>query len=94
MDLLEHERVFKRDSSRLTGLAEAKIFDEEHLLLVDPLSLNSLEFLYQRSRMARTIVITGADSGIGKTTAALAETHGWQVIRADLHGGDVQVDFL
>ena len=42
--------------------------------------------------MARTIVITGADSGIGKTTAALAESHGWQVIRADIRGGNVQAD--
>jgi NAD(P)-dependent dehydrogenase (short-subunit alcohol dehydrogenase family) len=42
--------------------------------------------------MMRSIVITGADSGIGKTTAALAEALGWQVIRADLRGGDVQVD--
>jgi NAD(P)-dependent dehydrogenase (short-subunit alcohol dehydrogenase family) len=42
--------------------------------------------------MARTIVITGADSGIGKTTAALVESRGWQVIRADIRGGDVQAD--
>lgn len=42
--------------------------------------------------MTRTIVITGADSGIGKNTAALAEARGWQVIRADIRGGDVQAD--
>jgi len=42
--------------------------------------------------MARTIVITGADSGIGKATAALAEARGWQAIRADLHRGDVEAD--
>jgi NAD(P)-dependent dehydrogenase (short-subunit alcohol dehydrogenase family) len=42
--------------------------------------------------MTRTIVITGADSGIGKNTAALAKARGWQVIRADLRRGDVQVD--
>jgi len=42
--------------------------------------------------MTRTIAITGADPGIGKVTAALAEAHGWKVIRADLRGGDVQVD--
>ncbi len=37
--------------------------------------------------MARTLVITGADSGIGKATAALAEARGWQPIRADLNAG-------
>src|SRR5947209_1965798 len=42
--------------------------------------------------MARTVVITGAASGIGKATAALAEAHGWQPIRADLHEGDVKAD--
>ena len=40
--------------------------------------------------MARTVVITGAASGIGKATAALAEAHGWQPIRADLNEGDVK----
>ncbi len=44
MDLLEDERFFKRDFSCLTGLAEPEIFDEEHLRLVNPLMLNSLEF--------------------------------------------------
>jgi NAD(P)-dependent dehydrogenase (short-subunit alcohol dehydrogenase family) len=42
--------------------------------------------------MARTVVITGAASGIGKATAALAEAHGWQPIRADLNEGDVKAD--
>ena len=42
--------------------------------------------------MARTIVITGANSGIGKATAALAEARGWKPIRADLNGGDVEAD--
>ena len=42
--------------------------------------------------MARTVVITGADSGIGKATAALAEARGWQPIRADLNEGDVKAD--
>ena len=42
--------------------------------------------------MARTVVITGAASGIGKATAALAEARGWQPIRADLNEGDVKVD--
>ena len=45
MDLLEHERFFKRDFSRLGGLAEPKMFDEEHLPLVNSLALNSLQFL-------------------------------------------------
>jgi NAD(P)-dependent dehydrogenase (short-subunit alcohol dehydrogenase family) len=42
--------------------------------------------------LARTIVITGADSGIGKAMATLAEARGWKPIRADLHGGDVEAD--
>jgi NAD(P)-dependent dehydrogenase (short-subunit alcohol dehydrogenase family) len=42
--------------------------------------------------MTRTIVITGAASGIGKTTAALAEARGWQPIRSDLNEGDVKAD--
>ena len=42
--------------------------------------------------MARTIVITGANSGIGKATAVLAEARGWKPIRADLNGGDVEAD--
>ncbi len=42
--------------------------------------------------MARNVVITGAASGIGKATAALAEAHGWQPIRADLNEGDVKAD--
>jgi NAD(P)-dependent dehydrogenase (short-subunit alcohol dehydrogenase family) len=42
--------------------------------------------------MARTVVITGADSGIGKATTELAEASGWQPIRVDLNEGDVKVD--
>ena len=42
--------------------------------------------------MARTVVITGAASGIGKATVALAEARGWQPIRADLNEGDVKAD--
>src|SRR5258708_4958288 len=45
MDVLEHEQFFKRDFSRLCGLAEPEMFDEEHLPLVNPLTLNSREFL-------------------------------------------------
>src|SRR5207244_4698235 len=46
----------------------------------------------RRFPMARTLVITGATSGIGKATAALAEARGWQPIRADLHEGEVKAD--
>ena len=46
MDVLEHERFFKGDFSRRGGLAEPQIFNEEHLPLVNPLALNSLEFLF------------------------------------------------
>ncbi|HEX2910073.1 MAG TPA: SDR family oxidoreductase [Chloroflexia bacterium] len=42
--------------------------------------------------MARTLVITGSASGIGKATAALAEERGCKVIRVDLKEGDVKVD--
>ncbi len=42
--------------------------------------------------MARTVVISGAASGIGKATAALAEARSWQPIRADLNEGDVKAD--
>ena len=42
--------------------------------------------------MIRTVLITGAANGIGKATAALAETKGFKVIRADLHEGDVAAD--
>ncbi|HXZ05183.1 MAG TPA: SDR family oxidoreductase [Ktedonobacteraceae bacterium] len=42
--------------------------------------------------MARTIVITRAAFGIGKATAAIAEARGWQPIRVDLNGGDVEAD--
>lgn len=42
--------------------------------------------------MIRTVLITGAANGIGKATAALAETKGFKVIRADLNEGDVAAD--
>jgi hypothetical protein len=42
--------------------------------------------------MARTIVITGANSGVGKATAALAEALGRKAIRAELNGGVVEAD--
>jgi NAD(P)-dependent dehydrogenase (short-subunit alcohol dehydrogenase family) len=42
--------------------------------------------------MARTVVITGSASGIGKATATLAEERGWKVIRVDVKEGDVKVD--
>src|SRR5215212_3295152 len=40
----------------------------------------------------RTIVITGAASGIGKAAAELADTRGWQPIRIDLREGDICAD--
>ena len=40
----------------------------------------------------RTVVITGAASGIGKATAALAEERGWRALRVDRQKGDVRVD--
>jgi NAD(P)-dependent dehydrogenase (short-subunit alcohol dehydrogenase family) len=42
--------------------------------------------------MTPTILITGAANGIGRATAALAEAKGLNVIRADLHEGDVTAD--
>lgn len=42
--------------------------------------------------MARTIVVTGAASGIGKTTKELLESRGDKVIGVDLHDADVNVD--
>jgi NAD(P)-dependent dehydrogenase (short-subunit alcohol dehydrogenase family) len=42
--------------------------------------------------MARTIVVTGAASGIGKATAELLEAAGDTVLRADLREGDVTGD--
>lgn len=42
--------------------------------------------------MARTIVVTGAASGIGKSTAEILETGGDTVIRVDLKEGDVTGD--
>ena len=42
--------------------------------------------------MNRTVVITGAASGIGKATAALAEAHDWQIIKVDLFEGDIKAD--
>ena len=42
--------------------------------------------------MARTIVVTGAASGIGKATAEILEAGGDTVIRVDLREGDVTGD--
>lgn len=42
--------------------------------------------------MARTYVITGAASGIGKATKELLESRGSTVIGVDLHDADVTVD--
>ena len=42
--------------------------------------------------MARTIVITGAASGIGKATKELLESRGDRVIGVDLHDAEVTVD--
>ncbi|TBN57948.1 SDR family oxidoreductase [Glaciihabitans arcticus] len=42
--------------------------------------------------MSRTIVVTGAASGIGKTTAELLQSRGDTVIGVDLKGTDVNVD--
>jgi len=42
--------------------------------------------------MARTFVVTGAASGIGKTTAELLQSRGETVIGVDLRGTDVNVD--
>lgn len=42
--------------------------------------------------MTRTIVITGAASGIGKATAEILERAGDRVIRVDLQEGDVAAD--
>ena len=42
--------------------------------------------------MARTIVVTGAASGIGKSTAEQLEAAGDTVIRVDLREGDVTGD--
>jgi len=44
MDFLEKESFFKGDFSHLSGLTEPKMLDEENPLLVDPLTLNSLNF--------------------------------------------------
>lgn len=40
----------------------------------------------------RTVAVTGAASGIGKATAALAGARGWRVITLDLHEADVVAD--
>ncbi|GAA1551879.1 SDR family oxidoreductase [Brevibacterium picturae] len=42
--------------------------------------------------MARTIVVTGAASGIGKSTADMLEAGGDTVVRVDLNEGDVTGD--
>ena len=42
--------------------------------------------------MARTALVTGSASGIGKATAAVLAGRGYSVIGADLHGADVNAD--
>jgi NAD(P)-dependent dehydrogenase (short-subunit alcohol dehydrogenase family) len=42
--------------------------------------------------MARTFVVTGAASGIGKTTAGLLKSRGETVIGVDIHDADITVD--
>lgn len=42
--------------------------------------------------MARTYVVTGAASGIGKTTVELLQSRGHTVIGVDIHNADVVVD--
>ncbi len=42
--------------------------------------------------MSRTIVVTGAASGIGKATAEILEKAGDRIIRVDLKDGDVTAD--
>ena len=42
--------------------------------------------------MARTAVVTGSASGIGKATRELLESRGERVIGVDLHDADVVVD--
>jgi len=42
--------------------------------------------------MGRTFVVTGAASGIGKTTAELLQSRGETVIGVDLRGTDINVD--
>src|SRR5215469_3205592 len=71
MDALEHERFFKRDFSRRSLLAEPQMFDEEHLPLINPLTLNSREFLSQ-SRRGRIAQIAGKREGAhGRTVIPL-----------------------
>jgi NAD(P)-dependent dehydrogenase (short-subunit alcohol dehydrogenase family) len=42
--------------------------------------------------MSRTALVTGAASGIGKTTAELLTERGYRVIGADLHDADITAD--
>lgn len=42
--------------------------------------------------MSRTYVVTGAGSGIGKTTAELLRAQGQTVIGVDLRGSDIDGD--
>lgn len=42
--------------------------------------------------MSRTYVVTGAASGIGKTTKELLESRGHKVIGVDIHNADINVD--
>jgi NAD(P)-dependent dehydrogenase (short-subunit alcohol dehydrogenase family) len=47
----------------------------------------------EAEHVKRTVVITGAASGIGHATATLVESCGWRAIRVDrLEGCEVQVD--
>lgn len=42
--------------------------------------------------MTRTALVTGAASGIGRSTADLLTERGYEVIRADLHDADIEAD--
>jgi len=42
--------------------------------------------------MARTSVVTGSASGIGKATKEVLESRGEKVIGVDLHDADITVD--
>ena len=46
----------------------------------------------ERSFRWHVLSLSLEQPGIGKATAALAEAHGWQPIRADLNEGDVKAD--
>src|SRR6266849_4666893 len=71
VDALEHERFFKRDFSRRSLLAEPQMFDEEHLPLVNPLTLNSREFLSQSSRGRIAQIAGKRERAYGRTVIPL-----------------------